>query len=712
MMRRRLIPALTVLALTLAAPVPAQQSASTQADTAVLMADTVFITPDRVLVAEGNVEALHGDIRLTANRITFDRASGRLGIEGPIRIDEGDSTTILASAAELDRDLQNGLLSGARMVMDQQLQLAAVQMNRVDGRFTQLYKTAVTSCHVCEDGRPPLWQIRARKVIHDKQEQQLYFEDAQFRIRGTTIVTLPRFRLPDPTLKRARGFLVPSIRTTNKLGTGVRLPYFIPMGDHRDLTLTPYLSTSTRTLGFRYRQMFQRGTMQFEGAYTKDDLTDESMRGYLFGTGHFDLDRRFKLDFDIKTTTDDAYLVDYGLPDYDRLKSEIVLSRYSRDTALRAELVYFDSLRDQEYDSTLPTVVPSVRYERRWFPDRIGGEARLGLDVQGHHRSSSENILGRDITRSTADLSWRRDWTFSQGLRADWRVGLTADLFQIYQDDNFNHNLTRVTPATALALRYPMTKTTAAGVTHMLEPVVQLGWTDVHGTTPPNDESAFVEFDEGNLLSLSRFPAPDRREDGLSLVYGLNWSRFAPSGWHASASVGQVFRQDADPSFTRTSGLSGTSSDTLLAGQLTLQRGLKLTARSLLDGSFNFSKAELRGNWSAGAVGLAGTYLWQDDDEAEGRNKALSEVWFDGRYEINPNWNARASIRYDITDTSPTRAGLGVGWQNECVTVDLSVNRRYTSSTSVEPTTDFGFTIALRGFAVEGGTEKYRRSCS
>ncbi|MBI6629782.1 LPS-assembly protein LptD [Pontibaca salina] len=711
-MRRRLIPVLTVLVLTLAVPVFAQQSASVEDDTAVLMADSVFITPDRVLIAEGNVEALHGDIRLTANRITFDRASGRLSIEGPIRIDEGDNTTILASAAELDRDLQNGLLNGARMVMNQQLQLAAVQMNRVDGRFTQLYKTAVTSCQVCTDGRPPLWQIRARKVIHDKQKQQLYFEGAQFRVRGTTVLRLPRFRLPDPTVKRARGFLVPSIRTTNKLGTGVRLPYFIPLGDHRDLTLTPYLSTSTRTLGFRYRQLFQRGRIQFEGAYTNDDLTDESVRGYLFGTGHFDLNHGFKLNFDIKTTTDNAYLVDYGLPDYDRLKNEIALSRYNRDTAFRAEVVYFDSLRDQEAESTLPNLIPSVRYERRWFPKRVGGEMRLGLDVQGHHRSSSENVLGRDVTRATADLSWRRDWRFSQGVRADWRIGLATDLFEIYQDDNFDHHLTRVTPSTALTLRYPMMKTTASGVIHALEPVVQLGWTSVHGSTPPSDESAFVEFDEGNLLSLSRFPAPDRREDGLTLVYGLNWSRFAPSGWQASASVGQVFRRDADPDFTRTSGLSGTASDVLVAGKLQLERGVALTARALLDGSFKFSKAELRGNWSAGAFDLAGTYLWQDDDEAEGRTEALSEIWFDGRYEINPNWSARASMRYDITETTPTRAGLGVGWQNECVTVDLSVNRRYTSSTSVEPTTDFGFTIALRGFAVDGGTEKYRRSCS
>jgi LPS-assembly protein len=39
------------------------------------------------------------------------------------------------------------------------------------------------------------------------------------------------------------------------------------------------------------------------------------------------------------------------------------------------------------------------------------------------------------------------------------------------------------------------------------------------------------------------------------------------------------------------------------------------------------------------------------------------------------------------------------------VTVDLSVKRRYTTSTSLEPTTSFGITVGLRGFSARKGTE-------
>ena len=210
---------------------------------AVLVADDVSISSNRVLVARGNVEAFQGQTRLRAESITYDDTTGQLIIAGPIIIEEGPDILILANQAELSSDMRNGLLTGARLVLSQQLQLAAVELGRVDGRYTQLYRTAVTSCQICEhDTRPPLWQIRARRVIHDQEERQLYFDGAQLRVRNVPVFYLPRLRLPDPTLKRASGFLTPSIQSTSQLGTGIKVPYFIKLGDHRDLTLTPYYS--------------------------------------------------------------------------------------------------------------------------------------------------------------------------------------------------------------------------------------------------------------------------------------------------------------------------------------------------------------------------------------------------------------------------------------------------------------------------------------
>jgi LPS-assembly protein len=692
----------------LALPVFAQEG---DRQPALLVADQVFVTPERQLIAEGNVSAIQGQTRLRAERITYDRATGSLLIEGPIRIDEGDGITILADQAELDDGLRNGLLIGARLVLERRLQLASLQMTRVGGRYSQLYKTAVTSCRVCDDGRPPLWQIRARKIIHDQEEKQLYFENAQFRVLDLPIFYLPALRLPDPTLKRATGFLIPSTRTTSNLGTGIKIPYFIRLGDHADLTLTPYISSRTRTLEYRYRQAFRNGSVIFEGAHTRDELITGSNRGYVFGTGLFDLSNDFKLRIDVQYASDNAYLVDYGLPDLDRLRSQIAITRYRPDNAIRARLIHFKSLRDADNDDELPSLVSDVGAEYRIFPAALGGELRLGAQAHSHIRTSSADMLGRDIWRASASAYWIRNWSVGGGLRAQSKVGMAFDSTRIEADSTFANRVTTTTPSASLALRYPLVRHMPNGASHLLEPVAQLAWSDVSGGTVPNDESRFVEFDQGNLLALSRFPADDRREDGAAFAYGISWTRTAPSGWQASLSMGQVIRQTADPDFTATSGLSGVSSNLLLAGQLKLDKGVSVIARTLFDDAASFSKAELRGMWKAKRGTLEGTYTWLGADAVEGRDRALSEIWLDGSYEVSDGWTAKANIRYDISDARATRAGLGFVYANECVTVDLNVNRRYTSSSSIEPTTDFGFTISLNGFSVNPATDRYAYSC-
>lgn len=692
-----------------------------QSDPALLVADQLYITRDRILVAQGNVEAFQGDARLRADAIRYDQSSGALSIEGPITLTEGGSTVIVADAASLDGDLRNGILTGARLVLNQQLQLAAAQIDRVSDRYTQLYKTAVTSCRICDDGRPPLWQIRARRVIHDEVERQLYFDDAQFRIGNIPVFWLPRLRLPGPSVERASGFLVPSVRSTSRLGVGLKIPYFIRLSAKRDLTLTPYLSSSTTTLQLRYRQAFRNGRIQFDGAITRDDLREGETSGYLFGRGQFALPQDFTLRFNIESVSDDGYLENYGYSDADRLRSELRISRARRDELIRASFINFKTLRDGEVNATLPTLVLDGAYERRFFPAAIGGEVRARLVAHSHRRTSdvpfdsddADDIVdGRDVSRLNATVDWTRSATFASGLRADTVIGASLNSFQISQDITTPSNPSEIVPHAAIALRYPMARAGDNGVRQILSPVAQLAWIGGDRLDIPNEESTRVEFDQGNLIALSRFPRADRRERGTIAAVGLGWSRFNPQGWDAHVTVGQVIRTDADPDFSTTSGLDGPNSDVLLAAQIEGDAGLSVTGRSLFEDNLGVSKAELRGDYSFARGRVGGAYVWLQEDVEEDRAREVSEFTLDGSYRINRFWTAKADWRYDVTSDRAATAGIGLSYENECVTVDLSVKRRYTSSTSIEPSTDFGFNIGLRGFAADTGTERYVRSCS
>lgn len=504
----------------------AQTASSTETQSslpALLVADQVFVEGETRLIATGNVEALYDGSRLQARQITYDRVNDRLDIIGPVVITDPEGNILTADRAELDTDLENGLLIGARAVLDQQLQLAAVQAER-QGQYTQLSKVAVTSCQVCGKNGIPLWQIRADRVVHDTVEKQLYFEKAQFRILDVPVAYIPRLRLPDPTLERAQGFLVPSLRTTSLLGTGIKTPYFIPLGDHRDVTLTPYLGASTRTLELRYRQAFSNGDLDINGAISWDTLQSDELRKYIQIEGDFELDHDFNLDFDIEAVSDDAYLNDYDyLDSKERLDSALTLSRAKRDELIFGQIVHYESLRASEDNATLPTIIGDVQYEKRIFNDDIPGELRFEAEVHGHYRYSdldydsddADSIVdGRDVARANVDVSWRNTWTTAIGLQAGLESHLWFDRYATGQDATSDSDVATATAGLRADLRWPMIRRSSGGGTTLIEPIAQIGWVGGERAGNPNDESTRVEFDEGNLLTLSRFPAADRREHG------------------------------------------------------------------------------------------------------------------------------------------------------------------------------------------------------
>ncbi|MCG7492301.1 LPS assembly protein LptD [Thalassobius sp. Cn5-15] len=688
-------------------PAPTEEAA---AQPATLVADKLEVQGRDLLIASGNVEVFHQGRRLKAAEIRYDRREDRLELTGPITLDDGEGAVIMADAGALDNRLENGLLLGARMVLDQKVQLAANQISRVGGRYTQLYKVAATSCRVCETGRPPLWQIRAKRTTHDTEAQQLYFDHAQLRVLDVPIFWLPRLRLPDPTLDRATGFLIPSLRQNSQLGLGVRLPYFIRIGDHSDLTVTPYLSNNTRTLELRYRQAFHSGDIDFTGALS-DDTLETGVRGYLFGAGQFDLPNDFKLDLQIEAVTDEAYLLDYDFSSKDRLRSEVAISRVRRDEYINTRLTSYQSLREGEINSQIPSVVAEGQYEKVIRPaSAIGGHLTLEAQVAAYHRYSDLDQLGRDVTRANLSAQWRRDWTLPYGLRASYMLGARADSFAVAQDSTTPDTQTQLHPETQAILRWPWQAQTGRGVTHLLEPLAMIGWTGGRNDNIPNEDSTRAEFDEGNLLNLSRFSGESRRERGQQVGYGLRWVRQSAK-WSSDLTVGQIHRSAREEDFSVTSGLSGRTSDLLVAAHLRSANGFDLSARTLFDSDLSANKAEARLNWQSKDAGLSASYVWLGRDTVEQRADVISEWVLDGRYRFAQHWIASTEWRYDVAGDSLDEASLGLNYRNECVDLNLSLSRRFTSSTNVDASTSIDFTVNLTGFSSGKTDRSYTRSC-
>lgn len=709
-MRRSLAALLTVLCLT-TAPALAQ-------DRATLIADNVSVQGTSVLVAEGHIEIFFKGQRVTASRIEYDQAKGLLKISGPIMLTDGQGTVILADQAELSADLSEGLMTSARLVLDQQLQLAAAELQRVDGRYSALNRVVASSCKVCAGSTTPLWEIRAKRVVHDQLERQLYFDHAQLRVAGVPVFYVPRLRMPDPTLTRATGFMLPVFRTTSTLGTGLKLPYFITLGKSRDLLLTPYLSTKNgRTVELRYRQAFATGGITLTGAVSRDDIRPADMRAYLQAEGNFTLPRDFRLSFKGIVVTDPGYLLDYGYSEADRLDSRIEITRVRRDQYISGRVIGLHSLRDADVNEALPGVLGDFTYAHRF--DIMGGMGGLTFQTHSHSRASSSLLDGnsdgfadgRDLVRASVLADWNRSVVLGNGMVLAGLLTAGADAYGISEDPAAG-SFTRGHGTAAVELRWPMVKAGAAGVAHILEPVAQVAVSTGAAAIDDPEDSALVEFDEGNLFALNRFPGADETETGLRANLGVSYLRVDPAGWTLGVTVGRVVRAQTGGDFSVASGLDGLTSDWLAALQLDLAGGVKLSNRFLLDDDLGISKAEVKLAMTAEKYGVSAGYVHVAADMDENRPLPTSELTLDGNLSLTPAWTARAASRYDFEAERMAKAGLGLTFKNECLLVDLSLSRRFTSSTSVTPTTDFGLSVELLGFgagAEAGPSRQCRR---
>jgi LPS-assembly protein len=685
-----------------------------RAQTATLVADRISIEGDGTLVAEGNVEVTYETARLTATRVRYDREGEQLAIEGPLVLTEADGTIVLASSAELSPSFRAGILNSARIVLDRRLQLAAARIDRSGDRFTRMSRVVASSCEVCPGIDRPLWEIRARRVIRDEQERQLYFDNAQLRIIGVPVFWLPQLRLPDPTLERANGFLVPNLRSRSGLGTGIEAPYFITLGDHADLTFSPFLSSSTTSLGASYRHELTFGRLSFEGALSRDELREGTTRAYLFGDGLFYLPRDFRLSFDLELVSDDSYLSDYDITDDDRLESELRLSRVRDDQWIVAEVISFRSLRGrkQNQELELSSEVAGFGFSQRLFEDPVWGQAWAEVSGAAVYRPSDEPRFGRDVNRIEAALGWDASRVVGPGLVAEAEAGVALDLYDTRQDPAFPGSAQRLTSSAAVALSWPMQRVAPDGSSHLLEPKVQLAWTETSGDPVPNEDSQVVEFDEGNLFALSRYPGIDERETGLRANIGLGWTRYDPDGWSLGVTLGRVIRFDDRDQFADDTGLSGGLSDWLVAGSLRIDDRLELLSRTLLGDNLDFTRSETRLTWRDERLAIAGTHIWEAAEPQEGRPDDLSEIGVGGAYRFDPTWAATGNWRLNADEGKTTRAGLGLQYRNECITVDLSLSRRFTSSTTVEPATDIDLQVSLTGFGLGDDPGVVRRSCS
>jgi LPS-assembly protein len=724
------IPLLPALAQSLSPLIEQGQPAPEQP--LLLEADQLVYDFDREIVtAIGNVQIHYGAAYLDATRVIYDQKSGRLVASGGVRMLDPDGNVVTAETADITDDFRDAFVQSINVITTDRGHFSAQTGERRDGNLLIFRKGVYTACAPCLEHpeKPPLWQIKAARIIHDRTARTVYYRDATLEFLGIPIAYVPVFFHPDPTVKRKTGFLTPSFRQTSAIGFGVTTPFFWNLAPDYDVTFSPtYLTEQGLLMETEWRQRLMHGAYSIHLAgifqHDKDAFVDDNgdplsghrdFRGSVRAKGDFAINSRWSYGWDLNATTDRTFNRDYRIADATAqdLTSTVHLTGLSERNFFDMRGYYFNVQREDteeqlpdDGDPTTsdvyvhddqaeqPLVHPVIDHDYVVGQPVLGGELRFDSNLTSLSRDESDlrhppapfdpyyaGVAG-DFTRSTSRAAWQRRLIGPFGQVITPFSYLQADLNWVDSDDpaaglGSDEMIGRAMPAVGIEYEWPFL-VTLGSTTHTLGPKAQIiaRPNEQHVGDLPNEDSQSLVFDDTTLFALDKFSGYDREEGGTRANVGWVYQGLFPNGASIDAVVGQSYQLAGANSFAMEdqtltglgSGLETDASD--YVGRVTFNTGtgLALTARARLDDNdFSLNRGELNalGTYEDTVASLGYAYI--RESPSAGIFEDRQEVSAAASLAVTDNWSILGSLVYDIDNGSPVTESFGFAYADECL---------------------------------------------
>ena len=675
-----------------------------------LIADRVeFDVEENVLVASGNVQVTRGERRLLADTLRYYQDTDRMAAEGNVALLEPTGDTLFADRVTLSGDLREGVASQLRARMVDDSLIAAEGGRRTSGNRTELDRAVFSPCPLCPDSSaPPLWQISARRVIHDQAAQDVYYHHAFFELAGIPIFYTPFFSHPDPTVRRRSGFLVPSFGSDSALGLSVETPYYFALAPNYDVTLAPIFYTQENpVLTAEYRHLLPSGSFEFFGSATNGSrpIKDEgepqpsgnTFRGAIEGEGRFRLNQGWRWGFDLSAASDDTYLERYNFSNENVLNNRLYAERYWERDFVTVDAYGFQGLREDDDQGLIPVALPQAHVHLTSDPTLWNSRFTFDSDVLALTRSD-----GLDTRRVSSTGAWILPWQSPIGDRYELRLDVRGDVYQTDGDpqtfeDNGSNTTGRVIPRGTLRWGWPWIGE-AFGGSHVIEPVAMASVAgDGHNSGDiPNEDSQDFEFDDSSLFEPNRFPGLDRVQGGSSIAYGVRFGTYTDRQLF-SGLFGQAYALDEDVEFDPTTGLDEDLSDFVGRVDLTPANWLNVYYRFRLDrNDLTFVRNEVGALTGPPRVRVNVGYMMLEDDPALQSLREREELRGGITLGVSDSLSLRATGRYDLANDRTVSWQFGGVYTHPCLQIIAGVERRNTSNRDADDSTTFSVRLTLK----------------
>ena len=683
--------ALLLLSLVAGSGAAAEPGSSAGREPLVFQAEKIEFDRERNLVAAtGDVELAREGRILRADRIVLDRNTGIARAHGNVTLIEPDGEVLFAASVELTEDLRDGFVEQFKARLSSGSRLAASSGQLQGGTRADLNQAVYSACEPCEDdpSGAPLWQVKARRVTHDRVEQQVTYRDAVLEMWGVPVFYTPYLSHPDPDVIRKSGFLTPTVGIDSDLGARIETPWFWNIAPDRDATLIPVVASDRGVVGAgEYRQLFDRGRLEVSGSLAGLDKEPKERagsgpRGHIRLKGEADASAAWRVRGEFYRASDDGYLDLVGFDSSDTLPSFVEAEGFFDRAYARVGAFDVQDLRNGVSGDASPLAAPELLYEWRSAPSPDGAWSLRAAGAALHRRRDDEN------QRVTLEGGWGLERFTDGGHRLEVGAGLRGD----FAHGDLVHNVSaaddsnaRLLPQATAGWSYLL----AGGMKNLqvtIEPRAQivLGRNSADADEFPMEDSRAVEFEFANLFAVNRFPGLDGAETGQRIDYGLQTSLHGTGDWHVDAGIGQSRRRKANRDAPEGSGLDTAVSDIVGRVELTAGRmtalGYRfrldkedLTARqTALDLSVNLDPMQFEARY-ARAVGV----FDPDDPKGDMKKGEREQIDLTLGANLDMNWSAFSRYRRDLDTGRSLLGGTGVKYEDECLLFEAVLEREY-----------------------------------
>jgi len=712
-------------------------------------------------VAKGHVEISQGGEVLLADTVTYNQRSDTITASGHVSLLEATGEVSFADFMELRDSMNNVFAQNVRRLLADRSRLAGNAARRINGNRFELRRGVYSPCDLCKNdpSAPPAWQFKAREISDDKELKLIEFRDAVLEVDGWPLFYTPYLSEPDPSVKRASGFLMPNIGNSNTNGFHVAIPYYWVIDTDKDLTLAPRITTRAgELLAGEYRQRFSNGMLDAIGSLNYSNVgsgsntnTGNEMRGHINASGVWDIDDTYRAGFALQRVSDQTYLLRFGFgnPLLNAMISRGYLEGFEPRASTDVNAYIFQPLLPGLGDSTQPIVLPVINRNWQSEPDGLGGVWKVNANLLD---------IVREVGTQTRRLSVASEWdkTFRDGIGGEYKfsASVRGDGYSVSDLSNksnpdlpsaffpvngapptqrvgLNFNDARAFPQVGLVWSYPLAHR-GEQTTAIIEPIagVFAGPSSGNNRRIPDEDSIGYEFRDSDLFRADRLAGYDLLDTGQRVDYGLKLGLYDKDGGTYRMLIGQSLRAETNPFLPPASGAAQRLSDVVGRVVLSPNSYLDLIYRFRLDKNTLSNKTQEVGvNAGPENLRLGLNYLLiplPQQKQVVTNQLTGQSVLFGKREQVNVSltakltryWSLAGSETVNLTNSTNLINGVvtpqsnntslyataAAIYQDECMAFIGSVTQSGIRSGDVTPGVSVMFSVVFKNLGEIGGT--------